>query len=124
MTNHYTLIIRDRASDARVERAFEDPLQRRVPSTAAWARACREATDWGRAHGYRCVVHEIVDAVTGLSFGQHYVPIRQQADADSGFHLLQDAAEKFRLAGRTALAERIEEIIESESLYSLTPEGR
>lgn len=110
--NHYTLILRDKDSDAREEWKLNDPHQGRIPSTAAWARACRDAAAWGKAHGFRCVVHEIADAVTGLSFGKHFVPIRYKSDADDGFHFLQNAAEKFRLAGRTLLAERVEKLIE------------
>lgn len=114
MTNHYTLILRDKDSDAREEWKLTDPKQGRIPSVAAWVRAGRDAEAWGRAHGFRCVLQEIADPVTGLSFGRHFVPIRYEADADDGFHLLQDAANKFRLAGRTLLAERIEKLIEDE----------
>lgn len=114
MTNHYTLILRDKNSTACVEQNFSDALQGRAPSVAAWRRAVAEAATWGRLHGYRCVSHEIVSADTGRSFGRHYVPIQYEADVDDGFHLLQDAANKFRAGGRAALAEKIEKLIEGE----------
>lgn len=110
--NQYTLILRDKDSDAREEWTLNDPHQGRVPSTAAWVRASRDAAAWGKVHGFHCVVHELADAVTGRSFGKHFLPIRYEKDADDGFHLLQNAAEKFRLAGRTLLAERVEKLIE------------
>lgn len=122
--NHYKLILKDKDSDAREEWTLNDPDQGRRPSTAAWVRASRDAEAWGRAHGFHCVLHEIADAVTGLSFGRHFLPVRYESDVDDGFHLLQDAANKFRLAGRTLLAERVEQLIESESLDSQTPGGR
>lgn len=123
--NTYTLILKDGHSDARVERTIEDPLQRRLPSTAAWARAASEAKAWGLENKFRLVVHEIVDAVTGLSLGRYTMPIRYLEDVNGGFEHLRAAAEKFRIGGRHDLAERVEKAIaECESLDSPTPGGR
>lgn len=76
--NKYTLILRDKDSDAREERAFDDAHQGRLPSTEAIAKSRRDAIDWGRARGFRYVLHEIVDAVTGRNYGRHCVPIRYE----------------------------------------------
>lgn len=79
--NHYKLILKDKDSDAREERAFDDAHQGRLPSTEAIAKSRREAIAWGRYRGLRYVLHEIVDSVTGRNFGRYCVPIRHHEDS-------------------------------------------
>lgn len=123
--NHYKLKVCDGDSDSRFERRLVDACQGRRPSVAAWNNAATIAQSWGKGLGLRLVVYELTDPDTGKTYGKQHVPLRYESDADDGFHHLQDAVAKFRRAGWTQLAEKIERLIEAaESLDSHTPGGR